>query len=356
MPLDAVRGPTMSYTRGWQAIHLEMPDRIPHTEYIFHRQFTLQTTGLDPESEDPRESDQAFARLARLLDYDFMWATFPLKYDGPRTEMGHGQYTETGRDIAPATKPFTTPEQVLAFEPERDLHGPPTEQLAGMVRDWHTRTQADYDQAVVPGGFYHGVFTWPIITFGWEPFLLAAAIDEQRFDRILEGFTRITERVVEAHIAACVPVFLWHDDIAWTSGPPFAPQWYRQHIFPRYRRLWARLREAGIKVLFCSDGDFTGFLADLADAGADGFIFEPYTRLEAVAEHFGRTHVIIGNIYTRILTFGTCDAIRAEVRRCAHLGRDCPGYFFAVGNHVPYNVPIPAIECYLEAIREMGRR
>jgi len=24
----------MSYERGWQAIHLEMPNRIPHTEYL----------------------------------------------------------------------------------------------------------------------------------------------------------------------------------------------------------------------------------------------------------------------------------------------------------------------------------
>jgi len=40
----------------------------------------------------------------------------------------------------------------------------------------------------------------------------------------------------------------------------------------------------------------------------------------------------------------------------AGLGRECPGYFFAVGNHIPYNVPIASIECYLEAIDEMGKR
>ena len=66
--------------------------------------------------------------------------------------------------------------------------------------------------------------------------------------------------------------------------------------------------------------------------------------------------MLIGNIDTRILTFGKPEQIRAEVRRCAELGRPCPGYFFAVGNHIPYNVPIPAIECYLEAIETMGRR
>ena len=72
----------MSYARGWQAIHLEMPDRIPHTEYLFHRQFAIQVTGLDPESPDPAERAQVGPRLARALDYDFLWTTFPLVYDG----------------------------------------------------------------------------------------------------------------------------------------------------------------------------------------------------------------------------------------------------------------------------------
>jgi uroporphyrinogen-III decarboxylase len=346
----------MSYTRGEQAINLQMPDRIPHTEYIFHRQFTLKVTGLDPESADAGERERAAIALARALDYDFVWSVFWLPYEGPRTEMGHGQYTETGGDVVEAVTPFTSPEQVLAFEPLEDIRAPSAAELTPRVRDGYARTCADYPEAVVPGGFYRGVFTWAIVTFGWEPFLLAAAMDEERFDHILEGFTQITQRVVEAHIEARVPVFLWHDDLVWSSGPPFRPGWYRKYIFPRYRRLWAPLREAGIKILFNCDGDFTVFIEDLAQAGADGFIIEPYTSLERIVESYGQSHVIMGNIDTRILTFGTHDQIRQEVRRCAELGRGCPGYFFAVGNHIPYNVPIPAIECYLEAIREMGRR
>ena len=130
----------------------------------------------------------------------------------------------------------------------------------------------------------------------------------------------------------------------------------RQSIFPRLKRLWAPLREAGIKVLFCSDGDFNLFVDDLVDAGAEGFIFEPVTDLRYMVENYGQSHVIIGNMDTRILQFGEPDDIRAEVQRCADLGRGCPGYFFAVGNHIPYVVPIASVECYLEAIQDLGRR
>jgi hypothetical protein len=44
------------------------------------------------------------------------------------------------------------------------------------------------------------------------------------------------------------------------------------------------------------------------------------------------------------------------VKRCADLGKKCPGYFFAVGNHIPFSVPIENVEIYLDAIEEYGKR
>lgn len=343
----------MSFERGWQAIHLEMPDRIPHTEYLSHRQFIIKVTGYDPE--DPEQAPRAGPALAQALDYDFIWSTYSRDWGTPRTDMGRAKYYETETPWR-SSYPFKSVEQVLSFDPLAAAKIPTLEELTADVRRHYEEGQRAYADAVFPGGFYNTVFTWCIVTFGWELFMLAALEDPQRFERILDGFTEISALVVEAHIRAQVPVFLCHDDIVWAAGPAFSPAWMRRYIFPRLRRLWEPLREAGIKVLFCSDGNFTMFVDDLAAAGAQGFIFEPLTDLRYIVEHYGRTHVIIGNIDSRILQTKGPPEIRAEVRRCAELGRNCPGYFFAVGNHIPYTVPIPSIECYLEAIREYGRR
>ncbi len=113
---------------------------------------------------------------------------------------------------------------------------------------------------------------------------------------------------------------------------------------------------AGKKVLFCSDGDFTEFVDDLAEAGADGFIFEPLTDLGYVVKHYGQTHVIIGNADCRVLTFGTPREVRHEVRRVMDKGRNCPGYFFAVGNHIPANCPLENVVACLDAYREFRKR
>ena len=109
-------------------------------------------------------------------------------------------------------------------------------------------------------------------------------------------------------------------------------------------------------MLFCSDGYFTEFVDDLAEAGADGFIFEPVTDLDYVVKNYGQTHVIIGNADCRVLTFGTPDDVRAEVKKVMDKGRNCPGYFFAVGNHIPANIPIGNVHACMEAYRELRRR
>ncbi len=343
----------MSYERGWQAINLQMPDKIPHTEYISHRQFIMKVTGLDPESDEGR--GKAGPALAKALDYDLIWSTYGRDWKTPNTDMGRAKFYETETPWH-SEYPFKTAEDVLAFDPLEAAEIPSLDELTEAVRRHCENGQRAYPEAVFPGGFYNTVFTWPIRTFGWELFLEAAVDDPDRFERILDGFTEISLLVSEAHVRAGVKVFISHDDIVWASGTVFSPEWMRRYVFPRHKKLWAPLREAGCKVLFCSDGNFDEYVDDLAAAGADGFIFEPLTDLQYICERYGKTHVIVGNIDSRILQFGTPEDIRAEVRRCTEFGRNCPGYFYAVGNHIPYVVPIPSVECYLEAIDEMGRR
>ena len=110
-------------------------------------------------------------------------------------------------------------------------------------------------------------------------------------------------------------------------------------------------------MLFCSDGDFSPFLDDIAAAGADAFIFEPVVALERVVSRYGRTHVIVGStVDCRTLTFGTPAAIRAEIDATLLLARRCPGFIFAVGNHIPANVPIENARFYFDYLQDRWSR
>ena len=72
--------------------------------------------------------------------------------------------------------------------------------------------------------------------------------------------------------------------------------------------------------MYTSDGDYTRFVDDIVDCGVHGFVLEPFTNMDYIAEKYGKTHAFIGNADTRILLSGSREAIRAEVERC--MGRD----------------------------------
>ena len=67
---------------------------------------------------------------------------------------------------------------------------------------------------------------------------------------------------------------------------------------------------------------------------------------------YGKTHSFVGNADCRILTYGSREDIKKEVLRCMNIGRESPGFFMAVGNHIPSNVPAENAlyynECYFE--------
>jgi uroporphyrinogen-III decarboxylase len=98
------------------------------------------------------------------------------------------------------------------------------------------------------------------------------------------------------------------------------------------------------------------FLDDLIEAGADGFCFEPGNDLETLVRRCGQTHVLMGGADCRTLTFGTRDDIERELRWALDLAKPCPGFFFAIGNHLPANVPLENALHYFALIEELGRR
>ncbi|HPU83902.1 MAG TPA: uroporphyrinogen decarboxylase family protein [Candidatus Latescibacteria bacterium] len=344
----------MSYERGIQAMRLQMPDTIPHTEYVSNPTLVRHVTGIDPSI--PGREGEAWKQFMIRLNYDLVWRTDSPPFEkAPHAWMGSARYSET-QELKPATYPFANEEEVLSFDPVAATGVPDRQETRQLFeRNWRA-TQSDLPFLVVPSGYYNTVFTWCIVTFGWELFMAAAMADPKRFDRVLEGFYQLSKPIFEAAAEIPLPAFICHDDIVWTAGAVFHPDWYRRFVFPRYKKLWAPLREAGIPILFCSDGNFTEFVPDIADAGANGFIFEPLTDLEMVAARYGKTHVIIGNADCRILTYGSREDIYAEVKRCADIGRSLPGYFFAVGNHIPYNVPVENAMYYFDLIVELGKR
>ena len=347
----------MSYEDGWAAINLEMPARIPRTEFSadgYHWELVRAVTGLDVSADSPDASRRAASRAFRSAwNYDFVWST--LIGDGElgahATDMGHAVYAADGSDRRDAdAKPHWTPESALDFSPVDELPSATHAELVSRFNDHYERQCRNEPDAVNMTGVYITLVSGLIALFGWDTLLMAAGTNPQRFAALTDRYADWSLRFYEALADSDAPVVMIHDDIVWTTGPFMHPNWYREHVFPNYRRYIAPLREAGKKIAYTSDGDYTMFIDDIAEAGVGGFVLEPMTDMAQIAERYGKTHFFVGNADTRILLSGSKDEIRTEVERCMAIGRECPGFFMAVGNHIPANTPVENAlyynECY----------
>jgi hypothetical protein len=352
----------MSYEDGWAALNLQMPKRIPRTEYSVQMHWDLikEVTGIDVNVDSPDEVKRLGAKaLAKCWNFDFYWSTLISddEFGAARTDMGHAEYAAGGVDRRDTIFcPYEDPEDVLNFQPYEVLGKKNQAELVRRFEAHYQANAAENPDGVNMTGVYVTCISGLIGLFGWDMLLLAAGTDPVRFGEMTNRYAGWIQQYFDALAESNVPVVMMHDDFVWANGGIFRPSWYREYVFPNYKKYVSPMVEAGKKVMFCSDGNFTRYVDDVVGAGVHGFVFEPLTSLEYIVEKYGQSHVIIGNADTRILLSGTKDEIRAEVARCMTLGRGCPGFFMAVGNHIPPNTPIENALCYNEAYEALSIR
>ena len=359
----------MSYQIGIDTINLRPTPRYAHTDYCSNdelkRRLGVRGMRVGPAEQTFSTGAVTTAQNAPTFEdaweCDFIWNTHdgpvPLSKRGRTTDMGHADFLEGGVDRRePKPSPFQSPDEVWAFDAVKEYGLPDFAELVKFYEKLYQDCQAGNPNQVFTGGYYNTIVSGAIEAFGWDA-LLEAAADQTKFEKVLDSFFRLTLHHVKAWAQTSAPVYINHDDMVWTEGAFLHPDFYRRVIFPRYRALWKVLRDAGKKVLFCSDGNFGEFVADVAAAGADGFIFEPMTLLEPVVEQFGQTHVIVSSkLDARTLTFGTKDQIKAEIDATLQLAQRCRGFMFAVGNHIPSNVPVENALFYFDYLRNHWSR
>ena len=352
----------MSYQEGWAAINLEMPDKIPRTEYSADRHWKLveKVTGIAVNESSPISlQQQASSAFYKAWDYGFKW-NVPI-HNQPlekcRTKMGHASFAEDGADYSTEVFcPFDDPEDIFDFQPAEVYNVQPHQKLVQDFNEDYAKQCRLAPDAVNTTGIYITLVSGLLEIFGWDMLLMALGIDAEETGHLANRYSEWIQQYFNALADCDARVVKIHDDIVWTSGPFVSPEWYRKYVFPNYKKLFAPLREAGKKIIYTSDGTYTQFVDDIAECGVNGFVLEPTTDMEYIAEKYGKTHCFIGNADTRILLNGSKDDIFREVKRCVDIGKKCPGFFMAVGNHIPANTPVENALYYNEVFEQLRSR
>ncbi len=342
----------MSREIALQNINLKPAARWAHTEYSlnYHRDYIRATTGLDPATP---AATKAFNR-AWQIDFNWSindglhgnWAKF-----GRSTDMGHAAYAADGSDqTAIVESPFKTPEDVWAFDAVAEYGLPDKAAQVAAYQKSIDNARLNSPDQLTTGGYYKTLVSGAIQAFGWDMFLMALS-EPERMVPVFDSIFRQTLFHMQCWAETDVEVVIQHDDFVWSSGAFMHPDIYHREIIPRYAQLWKPLHAAGKKVLFCSDANFMDFAEAVADAGADGFIFEPMTSFEFMVERFGSSHCLVGScVDCRDLTLGHTEQVDADMNRTIALLTRCRGAIVAVGNHLPPNIPPAMMDRYINRL------
>ena len=165
----------------------------------------------------------------------------------------------------------------------------------------------------------------------------------------------ILKRTVEAGEGTCDICWLG-DDYASKDAMMMNPDLWRRLIRPYLAEQVALAREHGMLVLFHSCGSVRAILPDLIDIGVNGLLVFQTTAagMEAgpIAREFGGRLAFYGGIDCQhLLTFGTPNDVRAEVRRNVAAFSRCGGHTVANAHHCIANIRGENIEAMCEAAR-----
>jgi uroporphyrinogen-III decarboxylase len=81
------------------------------------------------------------------------------------------------------------------------------------------------------------------------------------------------------------------------------------------------------------------------------------TSLDYVVGKYGKTKVIMSSkVDCRTLTFGTPREIKVEIDETLKVAKDCPGFVFAIGNHMPGNIPVDNALFYYDYLSQHWNR
>jgi hypothetical protein len=338
-----------------------MPPKRPSKETLNHPGIVALASGLDPF----RETGRAYLRAYEALGIDIVnrvpleAAPAPLA-PGEVVDLGNGyRATPLGvyGTVCRHRYPFRDADEFWAAKDfDLDYHKlmvpvPHALDLAGIRR----REEALGDRGLYYYMYYTTFFMWGVEYLGWEVFMTAGMTDPEGFaEKFLEPAFQASLGYIEELCKADIPFVFLHDDLADARGPVFPPSWYDAYILPRYPELFAPIKKAGKKVIFVADGNMAHFLRPLRDLGVDGVMLEnPATDFGLILEAFS-DGIIIGGADTKLLTFGSPEDIRCQVREVAAMTREVPGFALSSPGGLHGNIPLENLEAYFDARFEAG--
>lgn len=173
---------------------------------------------------------------------------------------------------------------------------------------------------------------------------------EEVLSRISDWYARVVEELCKLDFD-----FIWAaDDIAYRTAPFFSPKIYREVLLPHTRKVAEKIT---LPWIYHSDGNLLPLMDDLLSQGMNAIHpLEPGSMdLLELKKRYGHRVTLVGNIDIDLLTRGTPQQVKKQVRdRIRMLGRGY-GYILSSSNSITPACLPENVKAMIEALLEYGR-
>ena len=192
------------------------------------------------------------------------------------------------------------------------------------------------------------------------PWLEACATRPDLIERCLDLAVAWAEVAIPVLAKIGVGCLWAGGDLASSAGPLYSPAMFRRFILPRLQRITRAAHRSGLVYLFRTDGDIWPLSQQLlVDSAVDGYgEIDNDAGMDPADVKRKLPHLTLwgGISCGRLLTFGTPDEIRAEVKRVMDACAPGGGFIFGSSNSIHQGIPTRNFLAMHDAAREYERR
>ena len=288
-----------------------------------------------------------------FLDTDFRWTY--MNYVGPQAPPSKSESDHILYSIPISNGPLSNASMISEIEsykfPDPEWWQPPD--FAKLRELWP-------DHALVLLSGWMPLFWSSCSAFGMEGALIKMLTEPEIYEAFIqrqhEFYMNILMRGVKAGREFCDICWLG-DDFASQKAMLMSPELWRKHIKPYLAKQVQLVRDNGMYVLYHSCGAVSEILPDLIDIGVNALlVFQTKAEgmdAQSIAKRFGGKLAFYGGIdIQQILSYGTIDDVRAEVRSNMEVFSDYGGYIVANSHHCVSTIKGENIETMFQVVKE----
>jgi len=194
---------------------------------------------------------------------------------------------------------------------------------------------------------------------GFDALLMDMVERPEWVEDLLDRIVEIQATLARRFAAAGVHGGYFGDDYGAQRAMLFSPRLWRKLIKPRLARLFAIFAEAGLPVIFHSDGDIRAILQDLVEIGLTTLNPVQPEVLDHAWLHreYGAKLSFYGGVSTQaVLPSGTVEEVRAATLACARtLAPKGTGLLIGASHRMQSDIPPKNVEAMLEAMSDALR-